>query len=130
MIFDALCSCVKASEAAKKTQAEWYAEDAKHSKPEPDVYSLDLFEPLVVLDGPLYEAYLDAEKNLTVAPVRHIPICFGYVSSAYKHAKGFGSYMVEVVTLEALPDLLARKDKWLDGLAITISQNTAAEGPR
>ena len=85
--------------------------------------SLYFFEPLVILDGQLYEAYLNLKNELNVKKITHIPICFGYVSVAYRHADEFSNYYVELVTLDYLANLIHNKDIWLDGIASTISHN-------
>lgn len=123
-IYDALCSSVKASESFRKLHQKWDAEEMNNMRETSTFKSLFLFEPLVILDGQLYEAYLDSNNKLAVKRIHHIPVCFGYVSLSYKHADEFSDYYVEIVTLDELANLVHKKDIWLDGIAKSISGNT------
>lgn len=108
-IFEALSTATKAAEHWLKRQTEAAkgenGVDIKHR-------SIIFIDPLIVLDGPLYEAYLDDDNRIKLYEVRHIPISFGYISAKYSR---YG-YLVEVVTIEELPILLAKKRKWIEDM--------------
>jgi len=84
---------------------------------------LTLIEPLVILDGMLYESYLDRRSRLVTNKVTHMPVCFGYLSPEYRHADFYGDYLVEIVTMDGLSDLISKKIKWLNSIERTIVSN-------
>ena len=110
-IFEALASAVKASEYFLETGAKasemW--SDASQSR------DITFVEPIVVLEGLLFEAYLDGNSNLRLNQVEHIPISFGYMSKAYTH-----EYLVEVITIGALRDLILKKRQWITNMRDSI----------
>ncbi len=116
-IFDALCSSVKASEARRLLAMKWLDEEGAIGN---NIIDFRLYEPLVILNGRLFEAYLDVEDKLTIQEVNHIPISFGYLSNQYKHSEEFLDYVVEIVTIDKLSDLLVNKEKWLNSLMESI----------
>ena len=126
-ILEALSSAVKASEQHRKHYEEWYEEDRRsdeaRKKSSKKYHSLVILEPMIILDGQLYEAYLNVEKKLIVKKVNHIPVCFGYISLAYKHAEYFSNYIVEIVTVDALSRLVSKKRRWLEGIKEEIAKN-------
>lgn len=123
-IFEALTSAVKASEDCLRHIKQILQEDevrlgrsVRHGR------DLTLVEPLVIVDGKLYEAYLDRTDKLVVSRVNHIPVCFGYLSPEYRHADFFGEYIVEIVTMDGISDLISNKMKWLHSIKRTIVNN-------
>ena len=125
-ILDALCSSVKAAENHREHYKEWYEEDRSREGKrgiKSSYYSLVLLEPLIILDGQLFEAYLDSKNNLIVKSIKYIPMCFGYLSVAYRHAEHFGNYIVEAVTLDALSSFVSKKNRWLNGIKKTLVNN-------
>ena len=64
--------------------------------------SLDAFfySPLIILDGGLYECYLDCDGDLVLDQVKLMPYSFHYASPRYEPT----SYHVDIVTLAALYD--------------------------
>lgn len=123
-IFAALTSSVKASEDCLRYIKQIIQEDeerlgrsVRHGR------DLTLVEPIVIVDGKLYEAYLGRTDKLIVSRVNHIPVCFGYLSPEYRHADFFGEYIVEIVTMDGLSDLISNKIKWLHSIKRTIVNN-------
>ena len=111
-IFEALTTVSKAAEHWLKRNAE----AVKGMEGEPR--SITFADPLIVLDGLLYEAYLDEDSRMKLDEISHIPISFGYISTEYSR---FG-YLVEVVTIEELPVLLAKKRKWITHMHNSIAR--------
>lgn len=116
-IFEALTTACKAAEHWLKRNVE--AAKLRGDKEEDFPFRHIIFvDPLIVLDGPLYEAYLDEENQIKLDEIRHIPISFGYISTKYS---GFG-HLVEVVITEELPTLLAKKREWITDMHNSIAR--------
>ncbi len=107
-IFKALTSAVKASEECAERN-DPNSEENKDWRIEGQV-QISFVEPIVVLDGLLFEAYLDEKDTLKLDQIDYIPISFGYISSQYKRS----GYLVDVVTIKELPNLLSGKQAWID----------------
>jgi hypothetical protein len=123
-IFEALTSSVKASEdLVGHFNESIRQEEERVGLPQKKGRQLWLIEPMVILDGLLYEAYLDRHNRLVTDRVNHIPVCFGYVSPQYRRAEFSVEYVVEIVTMDALHELISKKMKWLDGIKRTIVNN-------
>jgi hypothetical protein len=123
-IFEALTSSVKASEDLLRG----FNESIRQEEERTGFFQkkgrwLWLIEPMVILDGLLYEAYLDRHNRLVIDRVNHIPVCFGYVSPQYRRAEFSVGYVVEIVTMDALPELISKKMKWLESMKRTIVSN-------
>jgi len=123
-IFEALTSSVKASEDLLRHLNESIRqEEERFGRPVKRGRQLWLIEPMVILDGLLYEAYLDRYNKLVADRVNHIPVCFGYVSPQYRRAEFSVEYVVEIVTMDGLHELISKKMKWLDSIKRTIVNN-------
>jgi hypothetical protein len=123
-IFAALTSSVKASEDSLRQVKQIMKEDeARLGKSVWHGRDLTLVEPIVILDGNLYEAYLDSNDKIVVNEEKHIPVCFGYLSAEYRRTDFFGEYIVEIVTIDGLADLISNKMKWLNSMKRTIVNN-------
>ena len=112
-IFEALTSTMKAS--------EYLIEKNKHPSPlaealRKEFLYINFIDPIIVLDGLLYEAYLNQKNGLELKESGHIPVSFGYISPAYKRY----DYLVDIVTLDELPNLLIKKRKWLENIKRSI----------
>jgi len=117
-IYNALCSSVKAAEADRLRFQKMWVEDKDGS-----VKCLSLYEPLVILNGKIFEAYMDSKQNLIVKEVKHIPISFGYLSNNYTRTQSkYAKYIVELITVDFLPNYLVNKDQWLEHLLSSINQ--------
>lgn len=109
VIFEALTTVVKASEHWLKINREASNNETSYNLGFRDITFVD---PLIILDGLLYEAYLDDDNCLGLNEIRHIPVSFGYLSKAY----GGSNYLVEIVTISELPSLLSKKRKWIEDM--------------
>ena len=106
VIFKALTTVVKASEHWLKAQMEALEKLEKKKKSPLEIAFVD---PVVILDGLLYECYLKDDNQLVLDEISHIPISFTYVSKQYPRS----SYPVEIVTIDELPNLLLKKKDWI-----------------
>jgi len=123
-IFEALTSSVKASEDLLRDFNESIRqEEERVGLCQRKGRQLWLIEPMVILDGLLYETYLDKYNKLVTDRVNHIPVCFGYVSPQYRRAEFSVEYVVEIVTMDTLHELIPKKMKWLDSIKRTIVNN-------
>lgn len=117
VIFEALTTAVKASEYWLKREKEAIEGDKTTSiNNEGHFRHVTFVDPVVILDGLLYEAYLDDDAQLRLNEIEHIPISFAYVSGGYSRSR----YLVEIVTLNKLPTLLLRKHKWITDIKNTM----------
>jgi len=112
-IFEALTSTIKASEDLIKRNKSPYSLSILMYK---DSISINFIDPIIVLDGLLYEAYLNQKNELELKETSYIPVSFGYISPAYKRY----DYLVDVVILDELPNLLIKKRKWLENIKCSI----------
>ena len=126
-IFEALTTACKAAEHWLKRNKEAAGDTKDERKPSARKTvihrSITFVDPLIVADGPLYEAYLDEQNQIKLDEIRHIPISFGYISAKYSR---FG-YLVEVVTTEELPTLLEKKREWIADMHNSIARKLGKE---
>jgi len=105
-IFKALISSIKASEdCLAKTQEAFRRSDQLDEQDK----LVGFIEPMIVLDGLLYECYLSEKGELELDEIGYIPISCGYISSEYVRR----DHLVDVVTIKELPNLLKCKRKWV-----------------
>jgi hypothetical protein len=106
-IFEALTKVVKASEYyLGKVRA------GMNQHPAESVKELNFVNPMVVLDGDLFEAFLGEKSMEPPVKTEHIPISFGYLSPEYEREE----YLVDVVTLEGLESLAEKKRAWIEDI--------------
>lgn len=120
-IFGALTSVVKAAEDCR--ERNFKAMERIIGKDE-DIKQICFVEPVVVLNGLLYEAYLDKKDELELNEIDQILVSFGYISSEYQHRH----YLVDVVTVKELPNLLSSKKEWINGIKDIIVNNLNQKG--
>lgn len=120
-IFEALTTVVKASEywVKKNKESSWgFGRDNLGFR------DITFVDPIIVLDGLLYEAYLDDDNHLKIDEITHLPVSFGYISKAYGH-----EYLVEIVTFNTFAKLLSDKRNWIDSIKDSIISKLS-ESPR
>ena len=96
----------------------------RHKKKTDDSFANDLFEvidkqkpslinvfiPLVVVDGLLLKAELDSDAELTIEETSYVPFTSYYISEYNVES----SIIINVVTLEYLPKFLHDLEKWIE----------------
>ena len=118
-IFKALTSSVKASEDCLERNRDASEKSSKDTREQIEFDRvINFVEPVVILDGLLYEAYLNDRAELELNEIGHIPVSFGYISSGYVHY----TYLVDVVTVRELANLVSSKEKWIAGIRDTIQK--------
>lgn len=123
-IFDALASAVKASEDCLRHLNEMDKEEEERLGRDVRVgRHVTFIEPLVIIDGLLYEAYLDNKNELVINSTNCMAVCFGYLSSEYKRSDFYGNYLIEIVTMNGLSDFIDIKMNWLNSLKRNIVKN-------
>jgi hypothetical protein len=95
-IFGALTTCVKSA---------IYVRNARHRVGN----SLSFFYPTIVLQGRLFEAYLE-DDEIRIAEIDMMPVSFTYRSANYNPL----GFKVPIVTEEALGEYLEMQEKVLD----------------
>lgn len=107
-IFEALTTVVKASEywVKKNKESPW-----RLDRDDLGFRDITFVDPIIILDGLLYEAYLDDDNHLVIDEITHLPVSFGYISKAYGH-----EYLVEIVTFNTLAKLLSDKRSWIESI--------------
>ncbi len=120
-IFEALTTVVKASEywLKKNKESSW-----GFDRDNLGFRDITFVDSIIVLDGLLYEAYLDDDNHLRINKTTHLPVSFGYVSKAYGH-----EYLVEIITFDAFAKLLSDKRNWIDSIKDSII-NKLSGSPR
>lgn len=93
-IYSALCNTIKAFTHSFENTNEDKSKDSV----------LTYVEPLVVLNGQLFEAYLGKNSNLEVKKTDFIQFRFNYISEYYKYRPN--GYILNIVTKEYLPQFL------------------------
>jgi hypothetical protein len=73
---------------------------------------LSVATPLVIFDGLLYEAYIEGDR-IEINPAEHLVYSCHYVSGAYQGHRS----LVDVVTLEYLPEYIDEHRDWLQRMA-------------
>jgi len=69
---------------------------------------LEVIEPVIVLEGPIYEAYINNKGDLALEKVSSTIISFNHLCETNQN-----NYLVEVVNLEYLKHFLYLKDEWM-----------------
>ena len=103
-IFKSLTSSSKASEYFLSMREDDFFSNLLYPK------SIEFFEPIVIFDGLICEAYLNKQNELELNEINHIPVLFNRVSPKYER----GNYIIDVITIKELPNLLTSKEKWIN----------------
>lgn len=98
-ITDAVLSSTKASIHANEEADGIYRETS---------YDVVFHTPVVVLDGELFECYLDSKGRLEIHESTHIAFRQNYLSEHYKEDR----YHVDIVTMSAFGNYLRAHEKW------------------
>lgn len=109
-IYNALLSSVKSS-----IEQHRLAEEHKEAYDETS-FDIVFYTPVVVVDGILFEAYLNEDDDVEVKPSSHIVFNLNYASPSYKRK----SYLVDIVTLNGLEDYLVSQEKWIEKMRDSI----------
>ncbi|MCK5040044.1 MAG: hypothetical protein KAR87_03690 [Candidatus Aenigmarchaeota archaeon] len=108
-IFEALCKVVKALEHSY--ESSYIKEIKKNHKDK----LLEYYEPIIVVDGKLFEAYLDSKEELILKKTEYMQVSFNYLSPNYKNRQN--GYMVQVMTKNYLTEFLNKRHKEFDIVA-------------
>jgi hypothetical protein len=71
-------------------------------------YGVGIVHGLIVIDGKLFTAEVRDRSNIEVQESQCVPYIFNYASKEY----GYRKILIDVVTIEGLPDYIRRYDKW------------------
>jgi hypothetical protein len=111
-IFSAILSSVKAS-----IEQHRIAKEHKEAFNE-ESYDATFYSPVVLVDGKLFESYIDENNNIKLEESDHIVYSFNYVSPKYSNKQ----YLVDIVTLNGLNNYLSSRYKWLDYMINTTNK--------
>ncbi len=101
-IFASLCNVTKA-----------YIHKFESTKKDESTDSLlYYYEPLIVLNGQLFEAYLNKEDELDIVNREHIQFRFNYLSDYYKER--MNGYIINIVTKQFLPEYIKLRSMQFD----------------
>ncbi|WP_343868423.1 hypothetical protein [Caenispirillum bisanense] len=105
--FNAFVSCFKAASELQKHQQGQNNQDlwTKESKKS---YFCGISHGLVVVQGGLYEAYIDSYGEMIIEEKSHIPYIFNYVSEKY----AYKSLLVDIVHFDNLELYLSDYTSW------------------
>lgn len=92
---------------------------AKEHKEIYNEQSLDIifYIPVVVVEGRLFESYLNDSNEIEVEESDHLIYNFNYASPNYDS----NSYLVHIVTLNGFEDFIIRQKKWIEDMKSIIS---------
>jgi hypothetical protein len=93
-IFTSLCNVTKA----------FISKLEDREKPGSTDSILYYYEPLIILSGQLFEAFLDENKELVVEKREHMQMRFNYMSDYYKERTN--GYIINIVTQDFLPTFI------------------------
>lgn len=82
-------------------------------------YPFVMYQPVIVLEGRLFEAFLDESRQITLGRQPWIPLSFSYRSAAYDNRR----FTVLFVEETNLPELLGMFDETLRAWALLFDQN-------
>lgn len=112
-IFDAILSVCKAAYHLKKSHG---GEPFKNDFDPKKSVELHFYLPVIVLDGQLFEAYLD-EGEISVKEQSWVPIEYEISSEKFKHGKN--TFFPSIVKLEAFDEYIQQIETWIN----TTNQN-------
>ncbi len=72
-------------------------------------YEIGIVHGLIVVDGKLFEAKVSDEAELEITPTCHVPYVFNYTSKEY----GARRMLIDIVTLNELPNYLSTRQTWI-----------------
>lgn len=121
-IFDAVISVCKAVTFMKDNfeQIKGVVENTPYNPKE--YHFLGVFVPLIIVDGELYEAFLDNAGEVVLEERKYIPLRFSYSSPKYNlQSSLFDSssnltYFPDIVTYNGLNEYLQMLDAWRDAI--------------
>lgn len=87
----------------------------------PDLGDVRLFQPIVVFEGTVLEAYLDGNEEVVLERPKWVPVSFAYQSAAYPDSR----LTVVVVTEQALPELLKHLEDTLQAWHLLLTKQPA-----
>nr|WP_154958898.1 hypothetical protein [Paenibacillus xylanexedens] len=102
-IYKAISGVVKAtSHLVESTDIESYADKL-----------LYYYEPVIIFNGNLFEAYLDENNNIEVKQVDNMQLSFKYLSPNYDGKR----YTIQIVTFNTLPDFIEKTEKKINAIS-------------
>jgi hypothetical protein len=90
---------------------------------------VQFYQPIVVLEGALYEAFLNDESKIVLAKAKWIPVSFAYRSPNYEHRR----LTIVVVEEPHLSEFLRKLDETLGAWALPFDQRpdlATSKGPQ
>ena len=114
-IFKALISSIKAAEDCLEDNKE--AMDKLCLSPkDKEIIFLD---PIIVISGFLFEAFLNEQETIELNEIKHIIVYSDYNSPKYHEHQ----CIIDIVTIDELPNLLTKKERWINGIYKEILKN-------
>ena len=113
-IFQSIMAACKA--AVDKSEIHGASKEWEDYEKKDPTY-LTFYHPIVVVDGPLYEAHLNDKNELTVDEVDWIPVTYNYSSRAYSEY-GSTSWHCDIVSFKFFEEYLMKADNWLEKMNI------------
>lgn len=98
--------------ATKATIDEHRAAQRHGQKWSKDSIDVVFYEPLVVIDGSLFECYLNEKQKMVVQKAKYIQYGLHYASPNYKAHQ----YMVDIVMLKYLDEYLSLREEWVKNI--------------
>lgn len=103
-IYSSLCNTIKAFNYSLENTTKDESSDS----------ILTYIEPMIIVNGQLFESYLNQESELLVEKVNHIQFRFNYLSEHYKRRTN--GYIINIVTMDYLSEYLKIRNKQFENI--------------
>ena len=84
---------------------------------------IEIYYPLVILNGNLYEAFLDKKGEIDIESKSYIPVLFPFHSDNLKAKK----FYVDIISKKWFENYLELIDNWINGLSLDLSMKKNAK---
>ena len=120
-IFQAIISACKA--AVDKSEIHPRENSFMKDFRESDEIYLEFYHPLVVVDGPLFEVYLDKANEIQLEEQKWIPVNYEYSSKQYSESFGHSiSFYPDIVKFDYIEEYINLLDTWLSSMAVNFDK--------
>lgn len=111
-LYSSLCNTVKAM--------EYLMDNHLYKDNNSDDQLISMFEPLIVLEGNLVEAYLDAHEELELVERDYLQVKFNYKSPKYNKDDQFKRYIINIVKKSYLDIYLKERSKEYKSMSLIL----------
>ncbi|RHW38166.1 hypothetical protein D1B31_15460 [Neobacillus notoginsengisoli] len=88
---------------------------------------ISYYEPIVVIEGQLFESWLDNNEEIQIKESNYIQTSFNYISPNYYEKESINDHIVHIVRANYLEEFLKQKEKSLKNVFHWISKKEFSE---